>query len=91
MTKLFRSGAGILFGLSLILFVVTLAYQLVMLRDLYQSAAMGMDHSLPPPAWVSVLEAISVSLSGAAIPFFGACVIDRADRILGLKSGGPGQ
>ena len=85
MRKLLRNGAGILLLLSCNVFVGLLAYQFLLLEQLQgQSQAGGYTEHLPA-AWISIIGAVSSSLSGAAIPFLGACVIDRVDRFLAHK------
>ena len=79
MRKLLRNGAPILLVLSCIVFVGMLTYQLLMISSLQQSAAAGMYQGQLPSNWVTIIGAFSGAVSAAAVPFFGACVIDRID------------
>jgi Zn-dependent protease len=85
MKRFFRNGAGILFVLSIIVFVGVLSYQLVLVRDLYHSALTGPYQGAVPPVWMEVIAAFAGALSAAAVPFFGACVIDRLDLLASRK------
>jgi hypothetical protein len=80
MRKLLRNGAAILFVLSCVAFVGLLTYQFLMLSDLQQASGAGRYQGQLPPTWISLIGALSGAISAAAIPFFGACVIDRVDR-----------
>ena len=78
MRKLLRNGAGILLLLSCNVFVGLLAYQFLLLEQLQgQSQAGGYTEHLPA-AWISIIGAVSSSLSGAdPLPW---CVRDRPRR-----------
>jgi len=85
MRKLLRNGAAILVVLSCIVFVGLLAAQLLLLSEMQRQAHVSSFGSYAPSTWTMVIAALSTAFSGAAIPFFGACVIDRVDRFLALK------
>jgi hypothetical protein len=85
MRKFLRNGAAILFWLSGILFVGVMVAQFSLLGEMQQQARAGSLVGHVPSTWSMVIAALSSALSGAAIPFFGACVIDRVDRFLTLK------
>jgi hypothetical protein len=82
MTRALRLGAAILFGVAVVVFVSTLTYQLLMMGDIQHAATAGTYEGTLPPLWLVTLAAIGGALSAAAVPFFGACVIDRIDRLL---------
>jgi hypothetical protein len=85
---LFRNGSRILFVLSLIVFVVALAFQLFVIADTPRHLLVGAGESSAPPLWIFVVQAVSSALSAGAIPFLGACIIERTDRIIELRSEG---
>ncbi|MES2326448.1 MAG: hypothetical protein V4499_03840 [Pseudomonadota bacterium] len=88
MRKLLQNGAGILFALSVVVFVGTLIYSLVMLNGLQQASVAGSYQGPLPAPWLSVLAAFSGALSAAAVPFLGACLIDRVDQYLDRRVAG---
>jgi hypothetical protein len=88
MRTLFRNGSRILFVLSLIVFVAALSFQLFVIADTPRHLLVGAGESSVPPLWIFVVQAVSSALSVGAIPFLGACIIDRTDRIIELRSEG---
>jgi hypothetical protein len=85
MSRFLRNGAQILFVVSCIVFVGLLTYQFVMLSGLQRESASGMYQGQLPSTWIVVIGAFSGAISGAAVPFFGACLIERIDRLLAHK------
>ena len=85
MRKLLRNGAAILFVVSCIVFVGLLAAQFMLLSEMQRQAQASSFGGYAPSIWTMVIAAFSSALSGAAIPFLGACAIDRVDRFLALK------
>ena len=84
MIKLLRNGAAILFVLSWIVFVGVLTYSFVTISGLQASAAGNYEGQMPA-TWLTMIAAFSGAVSAAAVPFFGACLIDRIDRLLASR------
>jgi hypothetical protein len=79
-----KRGAAILFVLSLLIFVTSLVTQVMSgTGGAYTSFAAELNPNFPR-AWFFLLAFIG-ALSSSALPFFGACLIDRADRALSRK------
>lgn len=89
MKTLFRNGAQILFVLALLVFAGTLSFQLFVITEAPRHLLVGQGESWLPPLWIFVVQAVSSALSAGAILFLGACIIDRTDRIIELRSIGP--
>jgi hypothetical protein len=85
MRRLLRHCALILVVLACIVFIGVLVAQFLLLTEMQRQAQASNFGTYVPSTWTMVISALSNAFSGAAIPFLGACAIDRVDRYLALK------
>ena len=84
MKQALRKGAAILFAVAILVFLSTFAYQLWAYGDVLNGLQTG-SYEGPKPSWLTLVTALSGALNSAALPFIGACVVDRIDRYLASK------
>ena len=81
MTALLKNGAMILLVTALVVLVCTFGYQFFVIGDLDAARGMGPVHD----RLTLVMTALATALYNAALPFIGACIVDRMDRYLASK------
>ena len=80
-----RYGAAILFVIALLTLVLNLVQVLQVVSQTSQSASYEVGVSNRPAELLLILQATVAALGGAALPFFGALLINRLDLWLGDK------
>ena len=79
MRTLLQHGAAILMAAAAIIFVTHLGAQLFLFADVENGIAAG-NYVGAEPSIATLLAAVAASLSASALPFIGACLIDRLDH-----------
>ena len=81
-----KKAAAILFVVSLLIFVTSILTQLMSGSGGAYSSFAGQLSPKLPGVWFFLLAFVG-ALSTSALPFFGACLLDRVDRALNRGEG----
>jgi hypothetical protein len=82
--RVLDSGAAILLAVAVLVFLSTFAYQLGVYGDVLNGLQAG-TYQGSKPNWLTLVTAFASALGSAALPFVGACLVDRFDRFLSQR------